>query len=454
LPLKLVRDRGNVVGDRDAPGRVPFAVIDVETTGFSPWLHDRVVEVAIVVMHPDEGILDEFVTLVNPDRDVGRTDIHGIRASDVSDAPTWEDIAGDVATRLDGAVVAAHNLRFDLGFLVSEFTRVGHPPPAFPGVCTLRLARQYLPGASSHKLHHCCAEAGIEHDDAHSALGDARAAAHLLSCCLRLHSPQGPYDPRTLGCEPPTLPEPWCGRSPSGRSVTREIRARARDERSYLARLVEKLPPTPFEDPDQGAYLDLLDRVVEDRRVTPAETEALLRTASEWGLTRAAVFEAHHRYLASLVKAAHLDSVVTDTERADLELVCDLLGLHRAALDALMASSGDPAGATLSKTVERMARAAAAPSPRTIAELRGKRVCFTGTFVARRKGSVVTRDEVEQLAADAGMEVKKSVTKTLDLLVAADVESLSSKARRAREIGVAVIEERAFWKAIGIEVEV
>ncbi len=30
-----------------------IAVIDLETTGLSPWRHDRVVEIAIVVMSPE-----------------------------------------------------------------------------------------------------------------------------------------------------------------------------------------------------------------------------------------------------------------------------------------------------------------------------------------------------------------------------------------------------------------
>ena len=52
------------------------------------------------------------------------------------------------------------------------------------------------------------------------------------------------------------------------------------------------------------------------------------------------------------------------------------------------------------------------------------------------------------------MDVKKSVTKKLDLLVSADVESLSSKARRAREAGIPVIDERAFWQALRVAVEI
>jgi DNA polymerase III subunit epsilon len=194
--------------------------------------------------------------------------------------------------------------------------------------------------------------------------------------------------------------------------------------------------------------------VVEDRRVTAEESGALLKTAQEWGLTRGKVFEAHHKYLSTLVRAALADSVVSSHERTDLELVCDLLGLHRAALDALLSAGNDPSAITLARTVERLSRAATAPPPRTIAELRGRSVCFTGTFLGRLRGQVVTRDQVEQMALEAGMDVRKSVTKKLDLLVASDTESLSSKAKRARELGVQVIEESAFWRALGTPVDI
>lgn len=36
-----------------------IAVIDVETTGLSPWRHDRVVEIAIVVISPDGMVQTE-----------------------------------------------------------------------------------------------------------------------------------------------------------------------------------------------------------------------------------------------------------------------------------------------------------------------------------------------------------------------------------------------------------
>jgi len=77
-------------------GKTPFAVIDVEATGIYPGGHDRVIEVAVVRMSPGFQIEDEWVTLVNPRRDIGRTDIHGIQAADVEHAPLFDEISGGV----------------------------------------------------------------------------------------------------------------------------------------------------------------------------------------------------------------------------------------------------------------------------------------------------------------------------------------------------------------------
>ena len=104
----------------------PLAIIDVETTGLNPYRHDRVIEVAVVLVLPGQGIATEFATLVNPGRDVGPTRIHGITATDIVDAPRFADIAANLAGVLGGAtVLVGHNVRFDISFLKSEYMRVG-----------------------------------------------------------------------------------------------------------------------------------------------------------------------------------------------------------------------------------------------------------------------------------------------------------------------------------------
>ena len=85
--------------------------------------------------------------------------------------------------------------------------------------------------------------------------------------------------------------------------------------------------------------------------------------------------------------------------------------------------------------------------------MRGLSVCFTGDSCLMFRGESVSRALAERLAVDAGMLVKGSVTKKLDLLVTVDADSLSGKARKAREYGTRVMAETVFWQLVGVEMQ-
>ena len=69
-----------------------YVVIDTETTGL--FKKDRIVEIACVVFKGGK-MLEEWSTLINPNRDLGPTHIHKITPSMVSIAPTFEEISND-----------------------------------------------------------------------------------------------------------------------------------------------------------------------------------------------------------------------------------------------------------------------------------------------------------------------------------------------------------------------
>lgn len=417
-----------------------FAVIDLETTGFHYRGADRVIEVAIVRMRPDLTVADEFVTLLNPNRDVGRSDIHGITASDVVHAPLFQEVAGDIASRLGDAVVVGHNLRFDLGFLAAEFRRADAAVPPLPAICTLELAYRNLADAPTRKLAACCRELGITLENAHDALGDARATALLLAAFARRGGLPAPT-PRAMdhpdGMQPT---RPWHSLTPSGRSVAR-TRARElhRESLTYLARLVASLPGDEATSAVEAEYLSVLDSVLEDRMVTRDEAQALIDVALDWGMSRVDVVEANQRYLRALVAEARADGVVTVTERADLDTVREILGLSPSDLQA-----------SLDEEYERLPVSLPVPESESLA---GKSVCFTGTSVCSERGRPLTRERVQELAAEAGLVVLPRVTKKLDILVVADPNTASSKARKAREYGTRVVAEVAFWRAIDVRVD-
>ena len=171
------------------PPSIPFAVLDVETTGLSP-TRDRIIEIAIVRCATDGSVIDEWSTLVDPGRDPGPTHIHGISAADLNGAPTFSDIAAELTVRLSGYMVTAHNLSFDAGFLSAEFARAGLAPPDQLSLCTLQLARFALRDLNGYSLAACAAALGIDHPNAHRALPDTRVTASVLrEMILRLHPP-------------------------------------------------------------------------------------------------------------------------------------------------------------------------------------------------------------------------------------------------------------------------
>jgi DNA polymerase-3 subunit epsilon len=118
-----------------------IAVIDLETTGLSPWRNDRIVEIGVVLMSLNGQTHTEYETLINPNRDLGPSRIHGIFAADVVRAPTFADVAGDVLELLTGAdIIAGHNVSFDRNFLVKEYERLGVKIPEIPLLCTCQLS--------------------------------------------------------------------------------------------------------------------------------------------------------------------------------------------------------------------------------------------------------------------------------------------------------------------------
>lgn len=408
-----------------------FAVVDCETTGLHPGRQHRIIELAIVSLGADWEPKDVWCTLLSPERDLGPTDIHGIRGRDVRDAPTFDAVLGDVLDRLAGRVVVAHNARFDSGFLEHELARLGMNVSPLPTLCTMVLAGKLRLGGGQSRLSDCCATVGVTATDSHTAAGDALACAGLLAECIRASKPQSVEEaisgrPLSAGSWPKSDSRAPC-------RIRGEI-AGAVQEPSFLAKLVQGIEMSPGVDALLVApYLDVLDRAIEDRRLSSTEQEELAATATALGLNADRVRKLHGDYVATLVALARRDGVVTDRERADLVLVAEALGI--AGVDELL---NRPLDAGEDSSAE--------------AGLAGKSVCFTGALTCHYEGALVTRELAQELAEVAGLVVAPRVTKKLDILVVADPNSLSGKAKKAREYGIRIVAETAFWSMIGIEV--
>ena len=288
-----------------------YAIIDLETTGFSPKHHHRIIEVGIVRTDWRGNVLFEYGTLVNPQRDVGSTDVHGITAQDVAEAPLFADVVGDIQNALRGAVVVAHNAPFDLRFLSHECLTADAPLPDILALCTLSLARMVSPELPCRKLGVLCDHFGVPLEHAHCALDDARATAALLSVMLgSFGEPEGKVQWDKLGARLIASEfRSWPEIPPSGRQFRRsDAAARRREASKGLVALFSRLPAHNDTYNCTDEYLAVLERALEDREITEDELDSLREIAHELDMDVDEVRDAHRRFLRDLVQAAWADA--------------------------------------------------------------------------------------------------------------------------------------------------
>lgn len=400
-----------------------YAVIDTETTGLWPGHRHRVIEIAVVLLDAQGRFEQEWVTLLNPQRDLGPQHIHGILTADVLAAPEFAQIAGRLGELLAGRMVVGHNVEFDLGFLRAEFARLGVSVPLITerSMCTMALAGYLYPGAKR-TLGACCSAAGISIEGWHSALADTRATAQLFSHYLRAFPSPPPWqwayeEVSRLGW--PALP------GVDGTATVRPVHAGGRH--GWMSRLVDQLPRVP-DPPQADSYLAVLDTILANREIGQADADQLVHVATDLGLTRSEVDQLHRVYVTDLADALWGGGVVSPEERNDLDRVALMLGQRAADVDdALLRASGGQYVVP--------ARPGAQGFPV------GSSLVFTGDMVEPRE---VWWDR----AVVAGFVPQEAVRPDTTFVVAADVDSLSVKARAAREFGVPIVAVEDFVRML------
>jgi len=176
-----------------------FAVVDLETSGFSTRRH-RILQLAMVTVEADGTLVDEWSTLVKlrwPLQSVGPTHVHGITRSTLKGAPPINEVLAEFSERLGESIFTAHNAAFDAEFLVRAAARrsgdVSVRDALSPRLCTLRMSRRLDPERrQSHRLGDLCERYDVALDRPHEALADATATAAVLPHLLRGHNVTSP----------------------------------------------------------------------------------------------------------------------------------------------------------------------------------------------------------------------------------------------------------------------
>jgi DNA polymerase III subunit epsilon len=157
----------------------PLCFVDIETNGLNH-VRGRVIEVAAIRVEGG-AIVQSLNTLIDPGTELPYyiTNLTGITTNDLRGAPTFDQVADELAEILDGAVFVAHNVRFDYSFLKQEFARLGENflPKQ---LCTVKLSRALYPHERGHKLQDLITRHGFTFSKRHRAYDDAAVLVQFV----------------------------------------------------------------------------------------------------------------------------------------------------------------------------------------------------------------------------------------------------------------------------------
>lgn len=155
-------------------------VLDFETTGLSPDMGDRAIEIGAVRIEGGQ-ITGRFQELMNPGRRISGfiENYTGITNAMLQDAPSCQEVMHRFADFIEGYNLVAHNASFDKRFLDAELANISRQ---YSGqfACSMLAARRIYPDAPNHKLGGLIEYTNIPSDGAfHRALYDSEMTTKL-----------------------------------------------------------------------------------------------------------------------------------------------------------------------------------------------------------------------------------------------------------------------------------
>lgn len=157
-----------------------YAVLDLETTGHSA--EDDILQVGLVIVSDELDIVKTYSAFVKPRIPIPAfiTGLTGITEEMVKDAPELNDVLLELIPLLDDAVLVAHNVGFDAGFLNNALDRCGYMPFTGRRLDTIELLRIFYPSITTYQLGAVAEQFGIDNHTHHQADSDAMATALIF----------------------------------------------------------------------------------------------------------------------------------------------------------------------------------------------------------------------------------------------------------------------------------
>lgn len=156
-------------------------VFDFETTGMSPDMGERAIEIGAVLIESGR-VTDRFQHLMNPGIKIPRfiENLTGITNKMIGEADSNAKVMAQFHEFIQGRNLVAHNASFDERFLRAEFKRIRKPVGSTSIACSMLAARRVLPLAPNHQLQTLAEYRQLPvNGQYHRALADAEVTAHL-----------------------------------------------------------------------------------------------------------------------------------------------------------------------------------------------------------------------------------------------------------------------------------
>lgn len=172
---------------------------DLETTGLEPE-RDRILEFCFIEVDAQlKQVGTPFASLVDPEIEIPEQiqQITGIKPEMVAGKAPFRQHAPRIQRLVEGAVLVAHNYRFDVAFLHAELSRAGQTglAPNHPCIDTLGIERV----VNGHGLEACFERyTGEKFDGAHRSQADTEAMLTVLRAQMDTHASVLGDDPLEL----------------------------------------------------------------------------------------------------------------------------------------------------------------------------------------------------------------------------------------------------------------
>lgn len=165
----------------------PIVFFDVETTGLNT-ASDRIVEISLLRVNPND-VEEQKTYRINPEMEISQESIgvHGITNEDVANAPTFKQVAKEIARFIEGCDLAGYNShKFDIPLLAEEFLRadmdVDLRKHRFVDAQVIFMKKEPRTLTAAYKFY-----CNRSHDNAHSAGDDTIATYEVLKGQLDMY---------------------------------------------------------------------------------------------------------------------------------------------------------------------------------------------------------------------------------------------------------------------------